>query len=158
MTPQDLVNELKASKEFFDRSSRVLTEENSQFAPMPEMMTAAQLVSHVAQTIEWFLDGAFSPKGFDTDFEAHAKKFMAVKSLNQARQWLDRAYAAAMETIESKSEAELAKPIAPGPIMGNAARWHAVLGMVEHTAHHRGALTVYSRLLKKVPAMPYMEM
>jgi len=28
--------------------------------------------------------------------------------------------------------------------------------MVEHTAHHRGALTVYSRVLGKVPAMPYM--
>jgi uncharacterized damage-inducible protein DinB len=27
--------------------------------------------------------------------------------------------------------------------------------MVEHTAHHRGALTVYSRLLGKVPLMPY---
>jgi uncharacterized damage-inducible protein DinB len=26
---------------------------------------------------------------------------------------------------------------------------------VEHTAHHRGALTVYSRLLGKVPPMPY---
>jgi hypothetical protein len=27
--------------------------------------------------------------------------------------------------------------------------------MVEHTAHHRGALTAYSRLLGKVPPMPY---
>jgi uncharacterized damage-inducible protein DinB len=27
--------------------------------------------------------------------------------------------------------------------------------MVEHTAHHRGALTVYSRKLGKVPPMPY---
>jgi uncharacterized damage-inducible protein DinB len=32
--------------------------------------------------------------------------------------------------------------------------WTAVL---DHTAHHRGALTVYSRLLGKVPAMPYMD-
>ncbi len=27
-----------------------------------------------------------------------------------------------------------------------------------HTAHHRGALAVYARLLGKVPAMPYMDM
>jgi uncharacterized damage-inducible protein DinB len=30
-----------------------------------------------------------------------------------------------------------------------------VWAMVEHTAHHRGALTVYSRQLGKVPPMPY---
>jgi uncharacterized damage-inducible protein DinB len=30
-----------------------------------------------------------------------------------------------------------------------------VWGMVEHTAHHRGALSVYSRLLGKTPPMPY---
>jgi uncharacterized damage-inducible protein DinB len=30
-----------------------------------------------------------------------------------------------------------------------------VWGMVEHTAHHRGALTVYSRQLGKIPVMPY---
>jgi uncharacterized damage-inducible protein DinB len=29
--------------------------------------------------------------------------------------------------------------------------------MVEHTAHHRGALTVYSRLLGKVSQMPYFD-
>ena len=29
--------------------------------------------------------------------------------------------------------------------------------IVEHTAHHRGALTVYSRTLGLTSAMPYME-
>ncbi|MFP6582212.1 MAG: DinB family protein [Candidatus Hydrogenedentota bacterium] len=41
-------------------------------------------------------------------------------------------------------------------IMGSVPK-HVVLGgIVEHTAHHRGALTVYTRLAGKVPAMPYM--
>ena len=32
----------------------------------------------------------------------------------------------------------------------------AVVGpIVDHTAHHRGALTVYARLLGKVAPMPY---
>jgi hypothetical protein len=31
-------------------------------------------------------------------------------------------------------------------------------GSTDHTAHHRGALTVYSRLLGKVPKMPYADM
>ena len=33
----------------------------------------------------------------------------------------------------------------------------AVSGIVEHTAHHRGSLSTYTRLCGKVPPMPYME-
>jgi uncharacterized damage-inducible protein DinB len=40
--------------------------------------------------------------------------------------------------------------------MGGQAMSGVVWGMIEHTAHHRGALTVYSRLLGKVPPMPYV--
>jgi uncharacterized damage-inducible protein DinB len=35
----------------------------------------------------------------------------------------------------------------------------AIFGAItDHTAHHRGALTVYARLNGIVPPMPYMEM
>ena len=34
----------------------------------------------------------------------------------------------------------------------------AIFGAItDHTAHHRGALTVYARLLGKTPPMPYMD-
>jgi uncharacterized damage-inducible protein DinB len=34
----------------------------------------------------------------------------------------------------------------------------SIVGAIsDHTAHHRGALTVYSRLLGKTPLMPYVE-
>ena len=65
----DFANQLVASKEFFNRSTRVLDEADSGFRPQADMMTVAQQVAH--------------------------------------------------------------------------------------TAHHRGALTVYSRQLGKVPPMPY---
>ena len=39
--------------------------------------------------------------------------------------------------------------------MGGQPIGDIVWSIVEHTAHHRGALTVYSRLLGKVPIMPY---
>ena len=32
----------------------------------------------------------------------------------------------------------------------------AAQGLVDHTAHHRGALAVYARLVGKTPSMPYM--
>jgi uncharacterized damage-inducible protein DinB len=50
---------------------------------------------------------------------------------------------------------DLARPLPPGPIMGGQPAGDVIWAMVEHTAHHRGALTVYSRLLGKVPPMPY---
>ena len=39
--------------------------------------------------------------------------------------------------------------------MSGAPRLAVVSGIVDHTAHHRGALSVYCRLLNKVPPMPY---
>jgi uncharacterized damage-inducible protein DinB len=158
MTPQELVKEIKASHEFFNRSSRELTEADSKFCPKPGTLTVAQQVAHTAGTIEWFVDGAFNPKGFDADFETQAKKYMTFTSLTKAREWLEKAYANATETVGSKSQADLNALTASGPIMGGQPRWAAILGLVEHTAHHRGALSVYTRLVGKVPPMPYMDM
>jgi uncharacterized damage-inducible protein DinB len=49
-------------------------------------------------------------------------------------------------------------PLPPGPVMGGMPRMAIVGAIQDHTAHHRGALTVYSRLCGHTPAMPYMEM
>ena len=43
-----------------------------------------------------------------------------------------------------------------GPVMGGAPRLAIVNAITDHTAHHRGTLTVYSRLRGHTPAMPYM--
>ena len=61
----------------------------------------------------------------------------------------------AVSTIEKMSEEDLRKPLPAGPVMGGAPKLAVVSAMNDHTAHHRGALTVYSRLLGKVPDMPY---
>ncbi len=39
--------------------------------------------------------------------------------------------------------------------MRGVSRTAIVVPIVDHTAHHRGALTVYVRLLGKVPKMMY---
>ena len=158
MSPQpqsDFANQLIASKDFFDRSTRVLDEADSGFSPRSGMMTVAQQVAHAAQTLEWFVEGASRAEGFDLDFEKHAKAVHNVTSLSEARQWMERAYATAIQFLRSRSAEELAKPLPAGPIMGGQPASDIVWAMVEHTAHHRGALTVYSRQLGKVPPMPY---
>ena len=40
-------------------------------------------------------------------------------------------------------------------IMEGAPRLSVVSGIVDHTAHHRGSLAVYARLIGKEPLMPY---
>jgi uncharacterized damage-inducible protein DinB len=158
MDGKALAKELEGTKEYFDRSTKCLTEEHAGFQPAAGMLTAAQQVAHVAQTVDWFLEGAFRPEGFDLDFEAHMKAVAAVTSLKAAREWAERAFAAAIDKIGSCTAEELTTPIAPGMVMGGAPRAAIVGGIVDHTAHHRGALTVYSRLQGITPAMPYMDM
>jgi len=53
------VAELKSTEQFFNRSTRTLSEEHSGARPAPGMMTAAQQVAHAAQTIDLFIEGAF---------------------------------------------------------------------------------------------------
>jgi uncharacterized damage-inducible protein DinB len=153
--PYEFASQLLASHDFFARSTRVLEEEDSQFCPREGMMTVAQQVAHAAQTLDWFIEGASRPEGFNLDFATHAKALASVTSLAAARQWLASSFAKAVEFLRSRSPEELALPLPAGPVMGGQPIGDIVWSMVEHTAHHRGALTVYSRLLGKVPAMPY---
>jgi len=153
-----LYGQLAAMKEYFDRSTRVLEEADSKFAPKEGMFTAAAQVAHVAQTVEWFLNGAFSASGFDLDFETMDKAVRGCTSLAAARQWWEKACATAKAAIDAHSDEEWTSPLPPGPIMGGLPRFTIFGALTDHSAHHRGALTVYSRLLGKVPPMPYMEM
>ena len=151
----DFAKQLLASQTFFDRSTSVLTEADSGFRPREEMMTVAQQVAHTAQTLDWFIEGVSRPEGFDLNFEAHATIVAKIASLKAAREWLKTAYANAIKFIRSRNAEELARPLPEGPIMGGQPISDVVWAMVEHTSHHRGALTVYSRMLGKVPEMPY---
>ncbi|MGA2435274.1 MAG: hypothetical protein ABSG25_08315 [Bryobacteraceae bacterium] len=97
----DFANQLLASKEFFERSTRVLDEADSGFRPREGMMTVAQQVAHAAQTLDWFIEGASRREGFDLDFAKHAKALEGVTSLAAARQMLETAYANAIHFLGS---------------------------------------------------------
>ena len=77
-------------------------------------------------------------------------------ALKAARKWLTEAYAHATEFATTRTAEELARSLPPGPGMGGQPVGNIFLAMTEHAAHHRGALTVYSRQLGKTPVMPYM--
>jgi uncharacterized damage-inducible protein DinB len=154
---QQLLGQLNAAAEYFDRSTGSLTEEDSAYAPAEGVFTTAQQVAHAANTIDWFVEGAFRPDGFDMNFEEHERKVREVTSLVDARAWVARSVNNARTAIESKSDEEWAQPLPAGLIMGGQPRLVIFGGISDHTAHHRGALTVYARLLGKTPPMPYMD-
>lgn len=155
---QAAAGQIAAAHEYFNRSTRSLTEQLSGYAPAEGMFTAAQQVAHVAQTVEWFIEGAFRPEGFGMDFEAMDAEVRKVTSLDAARAWFEKAIAAAIATVSAKSDAELMARLPDGPIMGGMPRMAIFGAITDHTAHHRGALTVYSRLNGITPPMPYMDM
>ena len=155
---QQCLAELNSAQDYFNRSTRNLREEDSTFVPAEGMMSAAQQVAHTAHTVGWFIEGAFRPEGFDMNWAEHAKIVMAYTSVTAAKAWLDKEFAAAVAAIAGKSDEELTAPLAAGPIMGGLPRTAIFSALKDHTAHHRGALTVYARLKGLVPPMPYMEM
>ena len=148
---------LKQSLQFFSRTCSVFKEDDARYAPTPGQFSVAQHVAHVAQTIDWFVEGAFRPAGFDLDFAAHHAAVRRVESLAEAYTWLARSVDAATSNLGARSEAELLAPIAAGPVMGGEPRLAIIGAIAEHMAHHRGALSVYARLLGYAPPMPYGE-
>jgi len=157
MTPEAIIAELRGTQEYFNRSTRTLTEADSSFTPIEGTWTVAQQIGHVAHTVDWFVEGAFRPEGFDTDWPKIQEEISRVKSVDEARAWLDAAFARAIDFLGARTPEELAQPLPPGDIMGGAPRFAIVSAIADHTAHHRGALTVYARLLGRVPPMPYMD-
>ena len=153
---ENCIAELANAERFFNTSTKELTEDMSAFTPAEGMMTAAQQVAHNAQVIDWFMEGAFRPEGFDMDFDGQTARVSKVTSLAAAREWFAKSIGDAKALLGSKSDGELMSPLADGPIMGGAPRMAIMSAITDHTAHHRGALTVYTRLQGKVPPMPYM--
>jgi|GEM_PF-352923 len=150
-----LVRDLETARLFFERTTSVLTDEHEGFRPCEGMFTVAQQVAHTASTVDWLIEGAFSPDGFDMDFEAHNRWLAEQRSLAAAREHLAGAFERAKARFGSVTVDEILQPLPPGPVMGGKPRRAVVSGVQDHTAHHRGSLAVYARLLGLVPPMPY---
>ncbi len=148
---------IKQALQFFSRTCSVFTEEDSGYTPDPGQFSVAQHVAHVAHTIDWFIEGAFRPEGFDMDFGAQQVEIRKYNSLKAAFTSLATAVDHAAEVLESKTSEEMLEPLPAGPIMSGEPRAAIVGAIIEHTAHHRGSLAVYARLIGYAPPMPYSD-
>lgn len=155
MTRQDtLATRLRTALKYFQGTVSGFDEADSRFAPDPEMFTVAGQVAHTADTVDWFVEGAFG-KGWDLDFAAIEARIRAIESLAEANAWLERAFAAAISAVESATDEDLRTPIPDERMMRGMPRAGIVNGIVDHTAHHRGSLAVYLRVMGRTPKMPY---
>ncbi len=150
-----MLHELDAVREFFLRAIRPLEEKDSGFTPAEGAYTVAAQAMHTALTVEWFHEGTFG-SGFDMDFEGHDRAAKACTSLEAAKSRFITAIDAMKAAIAAKSEAELMECYPEGSIM-QGPRAALAYAVADHTAHHRGALSLYVRLLGKQPQMPYMD-
>ena len=151
---EGFIKELEMDLKFFKATLSVFQEGDSAYAPQPGLYTVAGHVEHTADTVDWFLEGAFG-SGWDMDFAALIARAKAVTSLSEATKHLEQSFTKAAEVIGAASEQQLFEPIPDKRIMEGAPRCSIVSGTTDHTAHHRGALAVYARLLGKEPPMPY---
>lgn len=155
MDRAELIGQLDATQKFFNTTLRCFDDGDGDFAPVPGLLPVKAHVAHVALTLDWFVEGAFG-SGWDMDFEEGDRQCRAVASLAEAKQMLDRAFANVKRTIEQASPEQLAERIRDERILGPAPRAAIIPAIVDHTAHHRGSLAVYARLVGRTPAMPYM--
>lgn len=154
---EGLVEQLKTQETFFLNTISCLTEEDSGYKPNEEMYTVAQHVGHAAETVSWFFEGAFGDKGFDMSFDGYEERMKKYTSLNACVKDLKDAVEKGIELINKVPDGELMVPIT-AEIMKGAPKAAVVGAIVDHTAHHRGALAVYARLIGKKPQMPYGQM
>ncbi len=148
---------LQMDEKHFFQSISSLTEDDSNFKPTDEMFTAAAQIAHVGHTIDWFFDAAFHGKPWDMNFEAAEQHIKSFTSIEKAKAEVRAAFARAYATMDSISESDLMDTFPPDdPILPNLPKLVVIGAITDHSAHHRGALTVYARLRGKVPPMPYM--
>ncbi|MCW8848427.1 MAG: DinB family protein [Melioribacteraceae bacterium] len=154
---EGLIKELEIQQTFLLNTISCLSEEDSGFKPKDKMYTVAQHIGHAAETIDWFMEGAFG-NGFEMNFDNYEEKMKEkYNSFDDSVKLLKEATARGIEAIKNASDAELMAPIT-GEIMKGAPKLSVIGGITDHTAHHRGALAVYARLLDRVPMMPYSGM
>lgn len=147
---------LKSQLQFFQNVTSILTEEDSGFRPTPEMRTIAQMICHTWRTIKWFSDAVFTDNGFSMDFEGDERETQKATSVKQELASLKAEFERSIELWGGLPDEELMTLLPDNPIIGPVPKVTIVSSCIDHTAHHRGALSVYIRLLGKVPPMPYM--
>ncbi|BAZ71122.1 hypothetical protein NIES4106_59190 (plasmid) [Fischerella sp. NIES-4106] len=181
------VRKIQVHREYFHRSLECFTEKDSSFRPSNDCLTVAGQVIHVIFGIEFCLSGMFGSydgitpvsqrkRGFNDldwtvwasemnlsealDAEAFPEAIEGSRSLIKAMVLFDQAMDIAANMFVSKTVEEIeTEPLPENPLWAPEFRYPDILEVMnDHTAHHRGSLAVYARLLGKESKFPYREL
>ncbi len=177
---------IRAHKQFFRRTLQAFEEQDAAFQPRPEMLSVAGHIHHVIAGLELFLAGVFpamerfqgrewrSRRGEGQTWLGLGPGFTSMEWTKVSNEDLSgadggeaplafalRAFEETMdlaaELYGQLSRQELLMMLPENPIQLRTPQ-EALEIMLDHTAHHRGALAQYARLLDREPKIPYFEM
>ena len=154
MDAERAVKTVRQEQHFLNNILNGFTAEHENFKPEDGSLTVAQQVRHIALTLQWFMDGILDDEWM-LDFEAHEVEIKKPVTLGEAKAELAGKYDALVKRIEAGGDALAGEMTKPNEIMGEVPRIEIVHHTAEHTAHHRGALAVYQRMLGVTPKMVY---
>ncbi len=154
MEGKDAVQIVQTERKFLTNGIKQFKPEHGDFKPQDGMRTVTQLIRHIAWSVNWFREGAFG-SGFSMNFEQEESELSKPFPFEDAVAELNEAYDDWIVTLETKTSEELTSPLDENPVFGPAPKLVCISANADHTAHHRGALMVYLRLLGETPKMIY---
>ncbi len=174
-------------RDFFLRATAVFAEHDADYRPAAGMLSVVEHIHHATAALELFVSQYFcrfvqtksiehrsfrlgrswlsaQPElGFaDLSWTDKAAAYQA----SSERETLTQALAALSQTLEYTATlfarldlAQLQQPLGDNPVMpAYFTGFDVAEFMFDHTAHHRGALAQYARLLGHDPKIPYFDM
>lgn len=173
-----IINQVNKHKEFFNRTISCFSEEDAGFQPRQDMLSVVGHINHVTAGMELMLSGIFkefkrfqgrqyvskrpgsnwSEWNMEWTKTSNQDPRQEDRSLSTARKAFNETMDIVQEVFVNLSAEELMKPFSANP-MRLVMPWAVLqVGIFDHTAHHRGALSSYARLCGKEPKIPYFEM
>lgn len=154
MNKADAIDLIRKQQKFFNKVVGQFKPDNAEFRPLPEMYSVVEQIRHTGLTVHWFIEGAYGA-GFNMDFEGFEKAVRQPCTFAEAAAGFDKACDDAVAIIEAGADDALLQPLPENPIFGPVPRVTVLGALSDHTAHHRGSLSVYLRLVGITPRMVY---
>lgn len=165
-------------REFFRRALSCFSEADAGYRPRPDMLSVVGHIHHTTASIELMLSGILRafPRFADRRYasrrpgmdwqdwgmewvqRANRDNVLADLTLATALRAFDETMDIVGEVFGALTAEELQQPLADNPMRLPSAFAVLYFGIFDHTAHHRGALSQYARLLGKEPRIPYFDM
>jgi uncharacterized damage-inducible protein DinB len=155
MNGKEAVKLIKTERHYLQNILKDFRPEHGHFKPTEEMRTVGQQIKHITLTTKFYYETVFG-SGFTMSFQEYKEEMKKLIGLEDAIKDLDEIHNKAVSLVEDKTEEEMKAPLpSNNPMLGEGTLENVIIRNIDHTAHHRGALTVYLRLLGIKPEIIY---